>query len=124
MLETVSWAKLEQVWAESPNIIAVWVFGSAQRGEVTTGSDVDIGVLFAQLPSIDEQLILLGKLQSALEFDKVDLVILNTVNPILGFEAISGKSLFCRNINHRADFVSLTAREYEDEMALWQRMLR
>lgn len=51
-------------------------------------------------------------------------MILNDANPILRFEAVSGRMLFCRDIQRMADFVSLTAREYEDEMAQWQRALQ
>jgi hypothetical protein len=35
-----------------------------------------------------------------------------------GFEAISGRPIYCRDHGRRAEFASLTAREYEDEMAL------
>lgn len=45
---------------------------------------------------------------------------LNEANPILRFEAVSGKRLFCRDLSALAEFVSLAAREYEDEMAQWQ----
>ena len=45
-------------------------------------------------------------------------------NAIVRFEAISGQSLFCRDLARRAEFASLTARKYEDEMAFWQRALQ
>ena len=60
---------------------------------------------------------LLGRLQDALGLDEVDLVVLNDANPILRFEAVSGRRLFTRDLLALAEFVSLTAREYEDEMA-------
>jgi hypothetical protein len=65
----------------------------------------------------------LGKLQSALNIEEIDLVVLNKANPILRFEAISGRSLFCRDLSRRAEFASLTAREYEDSMAMVERAL-
>ena len=55
-------------------------------------------------------------LQQALQIEEIDLVTLNGANPILRFEAISGRSLFCRDMGNRAAFVSLAAREYEDEI--------
>ena len=76
------------------------------------------------LPSLDKQLELVAKLESALQIDNVDLVILNDANPILRFEAISGRAIYCRDMGQRAEFASLTAREYEDEMALWERALK
>ena len=121
---SVDWAQIERILAASPNIIAAWVFGSAQGGEIRTGSDLDIGVLFDSKPLLDELLDLSGNLQQALQFDDIDLVPLNEANPILRFEAISGRSVFCRDASRRAEFASLTAREYEDEMAQLHRAMR
>jgi predicted nucleotidyltransferase len=121
---SVDWAQIERVLAASPNIVAGWVFGSAQGGQIRAGSDLDIGVLFDSKPSFDELLDLSGSLQQALQFDAVDLVPLNEANPILRFEAISGRAVFCRDASRRAEFASLTAREYEDEMALLERWVR
>jgi hypothetical protein len=42
----------------------------------------------------------------------------NDANPILRFEAISGRSLYDRDLSRRAGFASLTARACEDAMAL------
>jgi len=111
------------VWKNAPDVVAAWAFGSAQDGQVRPGSDVDIGVLMARPPTFDEQLDLLGRLQDTLGLDEVDLVILNDANPILRFEAVSGRRLFTRDLLALAEFVSLTAREYEDEMAQYERAL-
>lgn len=123
MSKTIDWGQAEAVWATSPNVIAAWVFGSAQPGLVNPGSDIDIGVLFAAKPSLDEQLELAIRLQKALQVAEIDLVVLNEANPILRFEAISGRVLFYRDASRRAEFASLTAREYEEAMARWQRGL-
>lgn len=74
--------------------------------------------------TFDEQLDLLGRLQAALGLDEVDLVVLNEAHVILRFEAVSGRRLFIRDLPALAEFVSLTAREYEDAMALVERGLR
>ncbi|MCB0197365.1 MAG: hypothetical protein KDJ65_35790 [Anaerolineae bacterium] len=84
------------------------------------GGDIDIGILVETAPSLDELLDLLGRLQDALQFEDIDLIVLNEANPILRFEALSGRSLFCRDLSRRAEFASLTAREYEESMALWE----
>jgi hypothetical protein len=123
-MSSVEWQRLEQVLAAAPRVVAAWVFGSAQSGEIKEGSDLDIGVLFDSKPSFDEQLDLLGKLQRALQIEQIDLVTLNEANPILRFEAISGRAVFCRDPGRRAEFASLTAREYEDEMAMVERWVR
>ncbi len=123
-MSSIDWQHLEQVLAATPKVIAAWVFGSGQSGQIREGSDLDIGVLFDSKPSFNEQLDLLGELQQAVPFAEIDLVPLNDANPILRFEAISGRAVFCRDAGRRAEFASLTAREYEDEMALLERWVR
>ncbi len=124
MSQKIDWSTAENVWLSVPQIIAAWVFGSAQDGIVRAEGDIDIGILVEMPMSFDGQLNLLGQLQSALQFEKIDLVILNEANPMLRFEAVSGRRLFCRDASAMAEFVSLTAREYEDEMAQWQHALQ
>jgi uncharacterized protein len=124
MSKRIDFERAEPILEAVPTLIAAWVFGSAQQGLASAGSDIDIGLLMEAPPSLDEQLELLAKLQGALEFEHIDLVILNEANPILRFEAISGRPLICRDLSRRAEFASLTAREYEDEMAFWQRALQ
>jgi predicted nucleotidyltransferase len=119
----IDWENAAHVWRETPEVIAAWAFGSAQNGSVGPGSDIDVAVWFESPPSLEAQIALLAQLQEALGFEEIDLVVLNDANPILRFEAISGRSLFCRDRARRAEFASLTAREYEDEMALWRRAL-
>ena len=87
-------------------------------------SDVDIAVLFRAPPSLDELVGLQAALQKGLQFDQVDLVVLNDASPITRFEAVSGHPVFYRDLSARAEFVSLTAREYEDAIAFIQQGLR
>jgi predicted nucleotidyltransferase len=124
MSRQIDWQKTIPIWQENRKIIAAWAFGSAQDGVVREEGDLDTAVFTTTPLTLDEQLTLLGKLQAALQFEDVDLVILNDANPILRFEAVSGKRLFCRDLSAMAGFVSLTAREYEDEMAQWQMALQ
>jgi hypothetical protein len=55
------------------------------------------------------------------EVDDIDLVPLNGASPVLGFEALCGRRVYCADENLCAEFASLTAREYEDEMAMCER---
>jgi predicted nucleotidyltransferase len=96
-MSSVDWQRLEQVLAAAPNVVVAWVFGSAQSGRVRPGGDLDVGVLFESKPSLDELLKLTGDLQQALQFAEIDVVPLNDANPILCFEAISGRAVFCRD---------------------------
>lgn len=124
MSRAIDWDALQPIWRDTPDIVAAWAFGSAQSGELRAGSDADVAVLTKRSLTFDAQLALLGRLQAALQLDEVDLVLLNDANPMLRFEAVSGRRLFVRDPEAMAGFVSLTAREYEDEMAQWERAVR
>ena len=121
MSSIINWEATKPIWESMPDVLAVWSFGSAQDGTVRDGSDADVAVLSRRPISFDQQLDLLGRLQTALGMEAVDLVLLDKANPILSFEAVKGRLLFCRDQQAMAAFVSLTARVYEDEMAMWQR---
>lgn len=108
MSRKIDWQKTIPIWEANPKIVAAWAFGSAQDGGVREGGDVDTAVFTTTPLSFDEQLTLLGKLQAVLQIDEIDLVILNDANPILRFEAVSGKRLFCRDLSAMAGFVSLS----------------
>jgi predicted nucleotidyltransferase len=110
-------SRLARVCQKHKNIISAWAFGSSQQGVVRPGSDLDIAVFFSQKPTLAERLVLLTDLQQAAALEKVDLMILNEASPIARMEALSGLLLFCRDDGARSIFTSLTAREYESEMA-------
>ena len=113
------------LFAKLPKVVAAWAFGSAETGRMTASSDVDIGVLFDAAPSLDELAALREQLQVTLQFDDVDLVAVDErSSPILRFEVVSGRSIYCRDIDRKAEFVSLTAREYEYEMAFLRQGMR
>ena len=78
MSKRIEWERTESVWKATPEVIAAWTFGSAQSGWVSAGSDVDIGVLMESPPSLDEQIDLLARLQAALQFEDIDLVVMGT----------------------------------------------
>jgi uncharacterized protein len=114
----------QAAFARDPNVLTAWAFGSARDGEVRPGSDFDIGVWFGAKPGFDELTELLGRLEDALHFRKIDLAVLNDASAVLRFEAVSGRMLFCRDRGQCAVFVSLAAREYESAMAMIRRGLR
>lgn len=120
-MSVVDWQLARHLFENTPNVIAAWGFGSAKGGGIRPGGDLDLGVLFEQPPSFDEQLQLLIRLQKALMVEEIDLVVLNGASSITRFEAVSGRLIFSRDPGKQAEFVSLTAREYEYDMAflLW-----
>jgi len=115
--------RLADALSKNHHILAAWHFGSTKHGNIRPGADIDIGVLFDRMPSLDELTDLRVAIQDALDFDEIDLVVLNEASPILRFEAVSGAPVYTSDVEARAEFASLTAREYEDEMAQWQRAL-
>ena len=125
-MSKVDWDGLETVLEASKGVEAAWVFGSARKGEVREGSDLDIGILFEERPPLMGLADLRARLQMKLKIEEIDLVVLNDASPITRFEAVSGRPVLCRNRQRRAEFASLTAREYEDEMAFleWGLTLR
>ncbi|MEA3545139.1 MAG: nucleotidyltransferase domain-containing protein [Thermodesulfobacteriota bacterium] len=115
--------RAQKVWGKNPSIVASWSFGSAKDGVVGEGSDLDIAVFFSSLPNLEQLAELRADLQDALEFDSIDLMILNSAGTISAMEAVSGKALYCCNRSQRAEFVSLVSRQYEDDMAFLEKNL-
>jgi len=104
-----------------PRIVGAWLFGSARAGEMRPGSDLDIGILFDGKPGLDALAECRAHLQKATGVEEVDVVPLNAALPLVRFEALCGCRLLCRDEDRCAEFASLTAREYEDEMAMCRR---
>ncbi|CAK8716987.1 Polymerase beta nucleotidyltransferase domain-containing protein [Candidatus Electrothrix laxa] len=117
----INLAKAEKVWQASPTLIAVWSFGSAQDGRIAFGSDLDIALLFVEQPEFKTLCNIRADLQEILELEDIDLMNLNSAGVISAMEAISGTPLFCRDLGKRAEFASLTSRQYEDDMAQLRR---
>ena len=105
------------------NVVGGWLFGSAVSGVVAAQSDIDIAVLFRDKPGLDELAECRLLLQNTLCFDDIDLVVINDASVILRFAALMGRRVLCADEALCAEFASLTAREYEDEMAQCYRAL-
>ena len=123
-MSKVDWDGLETVLDATAGVEAAWVFGSARDGEVREGGDLDIGILWDETPALMSLADLRARLQLKLKIDDIDLVTLNAASSITRFEALSGRAVLCRDLHLRAEFASLTAREYEDDMAFLESGLR
>jgi hypothetical protein len=100
------------------------LFGSSQDGVlIRDAADIDIAVHLSEPPTPDMLAEIVGLCQDALQYDNIDIVVLNTSDPIFAFEALSGKRLACRNEEAYLSFFSLTCRQYEDEMQRIERSL-
>jgi hypothetical protein len=93
------------------------LFGSSKDGFlIKDDADIDIAVYLSVKPSADLLAEIVGLCQDVIQYDNIDLVVLNDADPILCFEALSGGMLVCNNEEAYLAFFSLTCRQYEDEM--------
>lgn len=108
---------LQQALQRHDKIYFSILFGSSQGGSlIKDDADIDIAVYLSEEPSPDMLAEIVGLGQDALQYDAIDLTILNSSDPILAFEALSGKLLTCSDAEKYASFFSQTCRQYEDEM--------
>jgi len=100
------------------------LFGSSQDGFlIRDTADIDIAVHLSELPTPDMLAEIVGLCQGALQYDNIDIVVLNTSDPILAFEALSGRRLACMDEEAYLSFFSRTCRQFEDEMQRIERSL-
>ena len=97
-----------------PGIAAVYLFGSAARGNLTPKSDIDVAVLFEEgSPRID-RLSLMADLSHGAGGD-VDVVVLNEAEPRLYHEIVrTGEILFEKNRKYRILREVRNRKFYED----------
>lgn len=105
--------------AEREGIAAAYLFGSVARGTARPDSDVDVAVLYDEVPprtleGLSPSFKLAGDLQSLLGVE-VQVVILNSASVELAFRVIrDGKLLVDRDRSHRVQFEVRTQIEYWD----------
>jgi predicted nucleotidyltransferase len=109
-----------------PEILFAFLFGSARKGKIHAGSDIDLAIYIKET---DEKAKLISHVLEFMEFSlppaDYDLAILNTAEPLLCFEALTGTLLFIREdaIDIYAGFYSLTCRLYEDQINRMKKQL-
>ena len=115
----------ESVKAACPEAEFGFLFGSAKDGVLTTGADIDVG-LYVDTPHdfdlYNRAMEAVEKLAPGVEPD-ISVVTMDS-DVVLRFEILKGRQLFVRNLETYLDFFSLTCREYEDQMASYQRQRR
>ncbi len=125
--------KIKGVLAETPEVVAGYLFGSVNEGYEHKRSDIDIAVLFDtsldKFTIFDLEIKLGSKLQEALK-RRVDLLALNRADPIIAFKAINGVLIFELDPVRRSLFeAKIISRYYHQRryerlraMALYERM--
>lgn len=107
-----------------PGLAAVYLFGSAARGNLTPKSDIDVAVLFEEgSPRID-MLSLMADLSHGAGRD-VDVVVLNEAEPRLYHEIVrTGEILFEKNRRYRILREVRNRKLYEDYRRLHLNYMR
>jgi len=126
---------LKKYFAGQKGIIAVYLFGSHAKKKSHAKSDIDLAILFDKntvSKALDRSLKITCDLMKLLNRDKVDIVTLNTANPILKNQVYKyGFLLFCKDPIEVIRFKARTFLEYLDiqpvrricEIAIKQRTL-
>ncbi|MGQ9557658.1 MAG: type VII toxin-antitoxin system MntA family adenylyltransferase antitoxin [Desulfurispora sp.] len=123
---------MEQIKAyfkASPGIDAVYLFGSAARGEWRAKSDVDLAVLFdsragGKLARFDRLLTMALELESLLG-RRVDLVDMREIPSVLQHQVLKcGRCIVENNPQSRVQFEVAARRHYFDMQRIYERRNR
>ncbi len=114
--------RAEEMTGRLPDLELVVLFGSTAKGRRRAESDVDVAVRCAGTADLDT---LYGVLAPALSTDRLDLIDLRRVGPLLAMEvARSGRLLYESRPGAFRQFQSLASRRYCDTAKLRQAQQR
>lgn len=109
---------------QCPQICFAFLHGSAKNGQAKEGSDIDIALFIDGKPALELYEKVSGVVEAVAPKARCDIGILNNAEPVYRFEALKGKLLFFRDQEQYLNFFSLTCREYESQVADYQRQKR
>jgi predicted nucleotidyltransferase len=111
--------------AACPEARFAFLFGSANDGVVRPGSDIDVGLYVDTPHDFDLYSRTMDAVTVAVPGAEPDIsVVTMDSDVVLRFEMLKGRKLFVRDMDCYLDFFSLTCREYEDQMADYERQRR
>ncbi|OGO40096.1 MAG: hypothetical protein A2Z04_03585 [Chloroflexi bacterium RBG_16_57_9] len=106
---------LMPIFDRDQRIIAIYLFGSHIDGYATPGSDVDLGIVFAEDIPLDDELAIAMDIDAALSGIRVDVVNMNRARLPLRHRILRmGILLFERHPDRVADFIEDTILRYID----------
>ena len=116
----------ELVVAAMPDVVAVYVFGSAATGQYSAGSDLDLAVL-CRRPLAPRETYDLARVIEAELGEDVDLVDLMTASTVLKYEVIArGRLVHCADRDTAIEFEGRSLAEHgrflEDFAPLFQQI--
>ncbi len=107
-----------------PEVVFALLHGSAKDSDIQPGSDLDIALFVDGKPSLEIFQSAYDAIASVVADVEPDVGILNKAEPVYCFEALKGNLLFCRDREKYTTFFSQTCRQYEFQMADYQRQHR
>lgn len=110
--------KLVRFFASIPHIKLVYFFGSRARGDAGPLSDYDFAVYFdgiTENKTFELKLKILGKINTLLKSDDVDLVVLNQLeNPVMAYRIIIDGIVLLEKEPFRVKYETMTLSRYFD----------
>jgi len=105
---------LRELLTGREEINLAFIFGSYVSGHVSDESDLDIAILFKQIPEITAINRIRDDISDAFKRD-VDIVVLNESSPIIGMQVLkNGVIAVNRDRSIYNDFFVKTIKEYDD----------
>lgn len=104
-----------------PGVVFALLHGSARDGQVGPGSDIDIALFLRGKPDLELYRQTQEAIHAVVSEAEADIGILNQAEPVYRFEALKGRLLFCRDQEAYLSFFSRTCREYEEQLADYER---
>ena len=105
--------KLKGYFESKSNVCFASLFGSYATGKTYAESDIDVAVYLKEGYSLESIKKVWRELEGLLERD-VDLLILNTAPPLVGYAAMRGKTIVVNDYRMRLDYVLRVSQEAED----------
>lgn len=103
----------EKLKKECPEILFVYLLGSAVEGTIAPQSDLDLAAFTDRKPTIEIFQNIIDTTEPFARSAEIDLGFLNSNEPVYRFEALKGRLLFTRDREKWLKFYSVTCREYE-----------
>ena len=96
------------------DVLLAFLFGSFAGKQVHSSSDVDIGILFKNVPDLQTINGMAEELSSLIQRE-VDLVVLNHASPVLKMQILKhGQLLYASDQKHFHQFFTDTVNQYDD----------
>jgi len=113
MIEDIA-ERLKEYLKDKEEVLLAFIFGSAVSGRLTKGSDVDVAVLFSDMPNFQDVLKITTAVSEAIGRE-VDIVVLNNSSPVIRMQVLkNGKLIKNKNGVIYNNFYVKTVKEYDD----------